>query len=123
MNKMLSLVTHAIVSVPTQKDAKASNTYAMVTLCFGPGDDTALSGFRYTRNEEGKPMWQVPMFDSYRDERHVSLPVFKGALFLDCTRIASASVAAITKQLGKSSWGKQYHVFKDRVEEIDLPKE
>lgn len=99
------------------------NTYALVDLCFGPGDDTALTGFRYSRTAEGQAMWVGPMFDVVRSGRIVSLPVFKGDLLVETTKLASKAVSRIKKELGESAWGKRYHVFKDSIEVEDLPKE
>lgn len=123
MSKLLSGITHAIVSVPTKQDAKVSGTFAMVDLCFGPGDDTSLSGFRYTRDEDGKSMWQGPMIEVIRDGRRVVLPVFKGDLLLETTRLASAAVARIKKDLGQPAWGTRYRILRDRVLIEDPPKE
>jgi hypothetical protein len=75
------------------------------------------------KGADGKPAWQVPMFITIRDGRQVTLPVFKGRLFLEATKLASAAVAHIKKDLGESCWGKRYQVFKDRIVVEDLPKE
>jgi hypothetical protein len=123
MSRLLSGITHALVSVPTLQDAKASGTYALVDLCFGPGDDTALSGFRYSRNEDNKMMWQVPMYEVIRNGHRVLLPIFKGALLIETTKLASQSVARIKRDLGEAAWGKRYRVLKDQVLIEDLPKE
>lgn len=123
MARLLTGVTHAIVLVPTKADAQASNTFATVDLCFGPGDDSCISGIRYIKGADGKAMWQVPMFTIFRDGRSVMLPILKGRLFLEATRLAAAAVAHIKKDLGESGWGKRYQVFKDRVLVEDLPKE
>jgi hypothetical protein len=63
------------------------------------------------------------MFTIFRDGRSVMLPILKGRLFLEATRLAAAAVAHIKKDLGESGWGKRYQVFKDRVLVEDLPKE
>jgi hypothetical protein len=123
MSRALTGITHAVVSVPEKKDAHASNTYATVELCFGPGDDTALTGFRYIRNAEGKPMWQGPMYEVVQNGRLVQMPVFKGELLLETVRMASRALSRIKKDLGEAAWGKRYHVFKTHVVPEDLPKE
>jgi hypothetical protein len=123
MARLLSGVTHAIVIVPTSADARANNTFAIVDLCFGPGDDTCIAGIRYTRDAAGQTMWQVPMVEVVRHGRRTSLPVLKGKLLVEATKLASTAVARIKKDLGGSGWGKRYQVYKDQILVEDLPKE
>lgn len=115
MSRLLSGITHALVTVSTREEAKATNTFATVDLCFGPGDDTALSGFKYTRNEEGRTVWNVPMYEVIRNGRPMVLPVLKGDLMLEATRMASQAIARIKKDLGGPAWGVRYRILKDQV--------
>jgi hypothetical protein len=115
MIRLLPGITHALVIVPSKEDAKASGTLAYVDLCFGPGDDTAITGIRYTLNEERQLVWQVPYIETFEDGRVVVRPVFKGDLLREITQLASASVNKLKKTLGKPAWGQRYRILKDQV--------
>jgi hypothetical protein len=106
-------VTHAIVHIPKESDAKQSGVMAVVDLCFGQGDN-AISGIRYVKSD-GRMAWHAPMIQVLRDGAWISLPVFKGELLVEVCKLASQAVARIKKQFGSPAWNKQYLVLKDRV--------
>jgi hypothetical protein len=122
MAKLLAGVTHALVTIASAQDAKTTGTTATVSLCFGPGDDTSIGGLCYTK-VEGQKAWHVPQFQVFRDGKPVILPVFKGDLLVEVCKLASAALARIRKDCGAPQWGRQYAVYKDRVELKELNTE
>lgn len=115
MNRLLLGVTHALVSVPTREESKRTSTFALVDLCFGPGDDTAISGLRYVRNQDGQMAWQGPMFTYIANGHDCLQPVLKGTLLVDVVTLASQALNRIKKDLGAPAWGTQYRILKDQT--------
>lgn len=117
MPKHLTGITHALVSIPKEDDAKRSGVMAVVDLCFGQGD-TAIAGLRYVK-DDGRMSWHSPMIQLLRNNSWVNLPVFKGEILLEICKLASQAVTRVKKQFGRPAWDHQYVVLKDRVVEKD----
>ena len=113
----LAGVTHAVVSIPKEVDAKASGISAVVDLCFGQGN-TSICGLKYVK-EDGRMYWRAPMIQVLRDGKWISLSVFKGDLLMEFCEHASRAIARVKQQFGRPVWGHQYTVLKDRVVERD----
>lgn len=113
MTRRLSGVTHAVVHIPKEADAKKSGVMATVDLCFGQGDN-AISGIRYVK-ADGRMAWHTPMVQILSDGNWINLPVFKGELLVEVCKLASQAVTRIKKQFGSPAWNKQYLVLKDKV--------
>lgn len=113
MTRHLTGVTHALVTIPKESDAKQTNVMAVVDLCFGQGD-TSISGIRYVKSD-GRMSWHAPMVQLWRNGAWVHLPVFKGELLVEVCRLASQAVTRVKKQFGRPEWDKQYIVLKDKV--------
>lgn len=122
MSNLLSGLTHAVVSVPKREDSEASGIRASVSLCFGPGDDTAVTNIHYVKGAEGM-VWVVPHVDVVLDGRSIKSPVFRGELLEKICQVAARALERVKEHLGTPSWGTSYRVFSAtdntvKVEEI-----
>ena len=122
MSNLLSGLTHAVVSVSKREDSEASGIRASVSLCFGPGDDTAIANIHYVKGTDGM-QWLVPHVDTVLDGRPVKSPVFRGELLAKICQVAARALERVKEHVGTPAWGVSYRVFSAtdntvKVEEI-----
>jgi hypothetical protein len=110
MSRELKGMTHALVLVPSKPDSEASGIRASVSLCWGPGDDTAITNINYVRGTDG-PLWTVPHVDVVEDGRHVKSPVFRGELLESLCQTAARALEQVKTHCGAPHWGARYRVF------------
>ncbi len=113
MGKYLTGITHAVVSIPNESDAKQSSVMATVDVYFGQG--TAICGMKYVK--QNKLMaWRAPMIQLLKDGKEwVSVPVFTGLILAELCKLASQAVSRVKRQFGSPTWGHKYIVLKDKV--------
>lgn len=108
--KMLTGVTHAIVTIPTKADSDASRIRALVSICFGPGDDNAIGNIAYALGEDGM-YWKVPHVEIFENGIAVWSPVFRGELLEKMCQMGARSLEHVKAQIGSPKWGTKYRVF------------
>jgi hypothetical protein len=107
---ILSGVTHAIVTVPVQSDAKQTGTRALVALCYGPGDANAISNIRLQTVENGVE-WQVPHVEVFENGQQMWVPVFRGELLEKLCQTAARALERVKEQIGTPQWNTRYRVY------------
>jgi hypothetical protein len=110
MSATLSGITHALVSVPKREDSEQSGIRASVSLCYGPGDDTAIANIHYVKGMAGMT-WTVPHVEIVEDGRKVWSPVFRGELLEKLCDAASRALDRVKEQIGTPKWDTSYRVF------------
>lgn len=120
--KLLAGVTHALVTVPAREDADRTGVRAIVDLCYGPGDDTAIGQIYLSKNIDGEMAWNVPHTQMLYKGQCINKPVFRGELLVMLCAAAAKAVDHIRTELGKPEYGKRYRVYsggngKAKVEE------
>lgn len=109
--KILNGVTHAIVTIPEKAVALETGVRAVVDLCYGPGDDTAICEITLMKSEDDL-VWTVPHVRSSVAPGHkVLVPVLKGQLLLKSCEVAARAVDRVKRDFGTPKYHTKYRVF------------
>lgn len=109
--RLLVAVTHILVTIPNKDDALATGVRATVDLCFGPGDDSAISQVQLVKRDDDLA-WEVPHVPYRRGNSHKCMvPVFRGRLLEEVCEMAARAVEHIKRDLGIPQYGMRYRVF------------
>ena|ERR1035438_1184981 len=110
MASILTGITHAIVTVPSRADSQASGVRASVALCYGPGDDNAITNINLLHSSGGSS-WNVPHIQEIRDGKWIWVPVFRGEVLEQVSDTAARALERVKEQIGKPQWNTSYRVF------------
>jgi hypothetical protein len=110
MVRFLTGMTHALVYVPSKEDVNGTGIRATVSLCFGPGDENAITNIHYVRSDGGL-FWEVPHISTTRNGRPVKSPVFTGELLEKLCQAAARALERVKQQIGTPDWDTTYRVF------------
>lgn len=104
-DKLLSKVTHVILKTSGKAYAEKSGIHAVMSLCFGPGDDDCITQVHWKA-----PYWRLPHVPVEVDGVTKDKSVLKGKLAQEATEWGQVIIDAIKKKYGGVKYRKKYRM-------------